>query len=199
MILIGASGHAKVILDILEQNEIKVECLVDANPSLISLCGYAVVHDSVFNFEGKDAILSIGSNEVRKKLNDLLPCTFKTAIHPKAILDKTVKVGEGTVVMAGVVLNRDVAVGKHVIINTSASVDHDNHIKDYVHISPNATLCGTVTVGEGTHIGAGATIIPNISIGKWAIIGAGAVVISDIPDFAVAVGNPARIIKYINE
>ena len=199
MILIGASGHAKVILDILEQNGVKIECLVDANPSLTSLCGYAVEHDSAFDFKGKDAILSIGSNRSREKLSDLLPCTFKSAIHPRAIIDKTVKIGEGTVVMAGAVLNRHTVVGKHAIINTSASVDHDNLIEDYVHISPNATLCGTVTVGKGTHIGAGATIIPNISIGKWAVIGAGAVVINDIPDYAVAVGNPARIIKYINE
>ena len=82
------------------------------------------------------------------------------------------------------------------IINTSCSIDHDCTLEDYVHVSPNATLCGTILVGEGTHIGAGATIIPNISIGKWVTIGAGAVIIENVPDHAVVVGNPGRIIKY---
>ena len=173
MILIGASGHAKVILDILEQNGQDIECLIDANPNIKMLCGYVVEHDSTFDFTGKDAILSIGSNTIRKKLALTLPCNFETAIHPKSILDSTVKVLEGTVIMAGVVINRDTAVGKHVIVNTSASIDHDCVINDFVHISPNVTLCGAVHVGEGAHIGAGAVVIPNIKIGKWAVIGAG--------------------------
>jgi len=199
MILIGASGHAKVILDILEQNGVEIECLVDANPELKVLCGYLVHHDSGFDFEGKDAIVAIGSNAIRKELSERLTCSFQSAIHPKAILDKTVKIGKGTTVMAGAVLNRDSVIGKHAIINTSSSIDHDCIISDFVHISPNATLCGNVLVGEGTQLGAGATVIPNISIGKWAVIGAGSVVINDVPDFAVVVGNPARVIKYIND
>jgi len=86
-------------------------------------------------------------------------------------------------------------VGRHVLVNTAASIDHDNEIGDYAHVSPHATLCGHVKVGEGTHIGAGAVVIPSIRIGKWCTIGAGTVVIRDIPDYATAVGNPARVIK----
>jgi acetyltransferase-like isoleucine patch superfamily enzyme len=82
-----------------------------------------------------------------------------------------------------------------VLVNTAASIDHDNEIGDYAHISPHATLCGHVKVGEGTHIGAGAVVIPSIRIGKWCTVGAGTVVIRDIPDYATAVGNPAKIIK----
>ncbi len=89
-------------------------------------------------------------------------------------------------------------VGKHCIINSNASVDHDCILEDFVHISPNATLCGGVFVGKCSHIGAGAVIIPGKRIGKNAIVGAGAVVISDIPDNAVAVGNPARVIRINN-
>jgi acetyltransferase EpsM len=85
---------------------------------------------------------------------------------------------------------------KHVIINTAASVDHDCKIADLVHISPNSTLCGNVKVGFGSHIGAGSVINPNITIGKWCIIGSGAVIIRDIPDYAIVVGNPGKIIKY---
>ena len=69
--------------------------------------------------------------------------------------------------------------------------------EDFVHIAPNSTLCGGIRVGEGTLIGSGATIIPNISIGKWAVVGAGSVVVSDIPDYAVVVGNPGKVIKIL--
>lgn len=199
MILIGASGHAKVILDILERNNREIKCLVDANPNIKQLCGYKVEHDVDFDFTNQQAILSIGSNAIRKKLAEHLPCNFVIGIHPQSVLDSTVSVKEGTVIMAGVVINRDTQVGKHTIINTSSSIDHDCVIEDYAHISPNATLCGTVHVGEGTQIGAGAVVSPNIKIGKWAVIGAGAVVIRDIPDFAVVVGNPGKIIKYTND
>ncbi|MEZ5341272.1 MAG: DapH/DapD/GlmU-related protein [Acidimicrobiales bacterium] len=86
-------------------------------------------------------------------------------------------------------------IGRHVLINTGASVDYDNIIGDFAHISPNTTLSGHVEVGEGTHIGAGATVIPSVKIGRWCTIGAGSVVLSDIPDFATAVGVPARILS----
>lgn len=198
MILIGASGHAKVIIDILERNGQNIDCLVDANPSIKSLCAYEVEHDATFDFNQKQAIISIGSNSIRKKLAECLPCIFNIGIHPQSILDTTVVVKEGTVIMAGAIINRDTKIGKHVIVNTSASIDHDCILEDFTHVSPNVTLCGAVYVGEGTHIGAGVVAIPNIKIGKWAVIGAGAVIIEDIPDFAVVVGNPGRIIKYTN-
>jgi len=83
-----------------------------------------------------------------------------------------------------------------VIINTNASVDHDCKIHDFAHISPQVGLAGGVEIGEGTHIGIGACIIQNITIGKWATIGAGTVVLKNVPDYAVVVGNPGKIIKY---
>jgi sugar O-acyltransferase (sialic acid O-acetyltransferase NeuD family) len=98
--------------------------------------------------------------------------------------------------MAGVSINSGVNVGKHSIINTNSCIDHDCVLNDFVHVSPNAALAGSVTVGEGTHIGISACVIQGIKIGTWATIGAGAVVVDDVPDYAVVVGNPARIIKY---
>ena len=95
----------------------------------------------------------------------------------------------GTVVMAGVSINADTRIGFHCIINTNASID-------YVYISPNAALAGNVLVKEGAHIGIGASIIQGVKIGRWSTIGAGAVIIDDIPDFAVVVGNPGKVIKF---
>lgn len=192
MYLYGASGHAKVIMDILRSNNISVEALVDDNPELTTLNGITVLH----NAEGlSPMIISIGNNRIRKTIAGKLKCEYCTAIHPSTNIAKTAMIGEGSVVMAGVTINANATIGRHCIINTNASVDHECIIGDFVHISPNVALCGNVQVGEGTHIGVGASVIPGIKIGKWCTIGAGATVIRDIPDGATAIGTPARIIK----
>jgi sugar O-acyltransferase (sialic acid O-acetyltransferase NeuD family) len=196
--LYGASGHAKVIIDILNQNEITVESIVDDNPKAEKILGIKVVKTIDFDLNSlRNAIISIGNNKVRKTLSDTLKTNYSKAIHPKAILSKTAHVGEGTVIMAGAILNADAKIGKHCIINTAAVIEHDCNIDNFVHVSPNASLAGGVCIGEGAHVGINATIIQNITIGKWATIGAGAVVITNVPDYAVVVGNPARIIKFI--
>ena len=195
MILYGASGHGKVIIDILESmGESHIEIWDDAGKDPV--WEYPVVKPRPHGEVDDLVIISIGVNATRKKVADRLRLNaYGTAIHCSAVISKRASVGEGTVVMAGVTINPDARTGRHCIINTSASIDHDCVLEDYVHISPNATLSGDVMVGEGTHIGSGASVIQGIRIGKWCNIGAGAVVIRDIPDYATAVGNPARVIK----
>ena len=119
-----------------------------------------------------------------------------TAIHPSAIIAEDVKIGTGSVIMAGVVINPGTVIGKNCIINTCSSLDHDNLLEDYVHISPGAHLAGTVTIKEGTWICTGAIVKNNITIGKNNIIGAGGVVIKDIiEENGTYIGVPARRIK----
>ena len=96
--------------------------------------------------------------------------------------------------MPGVVINARATIGKQVILNTGCSIDHDCFLEDFVHISPGVALAGNVRVGEGTHIGIGAVVIPGVKIGKWCTIGAGTVVLKDVPDGAMVVGNPGRMI-----
>lgn len=193
MYLYGASGHAKVIIDILEAQGKKIAGLVDDNPVLSELLGYKVYHDKEDKYP---IIISIGDNKTRKKVSELLPnVPFESAIHPSAILSPRCDIAEGTVVMQGAIIQSSSKIGKHCIINTSATVDHDCLVDDFVHISPHATLCGNVSVGEGSWIGAGTTIIPGVKIGKWCVIGAGSVVTKDIPDYALAVGNRCKVIK----
>ena len=197
--LYGASGHAKVIFEILEAMHQLPYGLIDDNPNITSLLDYPVfntveqakvVTEDLF-------IISIGSNHVRKKVAEKLQHSpFATAVHTSAVVSRRSVIGKGTVVMANVSVNVHSRIGDHVILNTNCSIDHDCVIENFVHISPNAALAGNVEVGEGTHIGIGASVIQGIRIGKWATIGAGAVIIRDVPDYAVVVGNPGRIIKF---
>lgn len=200
--LYGASGHGKVIIDILNSAGIKIKSVIDDNPKSESILGIPVSKTSDFDMAalGK-TIISIGNNKIRKKLSQSIVADFTIAIHPSAVISSNSSIGEGTVVMARVAINPDVTIGKHCIINTNATIEHDALIADFVHICPGVSLAGNVTIGEGTQVGIGAAIIQGISIGKWVTIGAGAVILNDIPDYAVVVGNPGRIIKYnsINE
>jgi len=195
MYLYGASGHAKVIIEILESLNISVDGLFDDNPLIKALLGYPVFSavSSQETLMG-DTIISIGNNEIRKNISEKYLFRYANAIvHPRSCVSRRSKLNEGTVVMGHAIINIDTIIGKHVIINTSASVDHDCAVENFAHIAPNATLCGGVTVGEGSLIGAGAVIAPNIKIGKWVTIGAGACVFRDVKDYSVVVGNPGRV------
>lgn len=192
MYLYGASGHAKVIMDILKASNVEIDALVDDNLDINELCGFPVIHNRK---DVSPVIVSIGLNATRKKIVEILSGVFGIAIHPSAIISDSAIIKEGTVVMQGAIIQADAQIGRHCIINTGASVDHECIINDYVHISPHCTLCGNVHIGEGSCIGAGTVIIPGVRIGKWCVIGAGSVVTKDIPDGYLAVGNRCKLIK----
>ena len=191
--LFGASGHAKVIMDIIAAQGDTVGVFFDDAPRCADIHGHPVFKAGSAEVTGP-MIISIGSNRVRKLIAGRYPVTYHRAVHPSALVSESATLGEGTVVMHGAVIQADARIGRHCIVNTGASVDHECLIGDYVHISPHATLCGNVSVGEGSWIGAGAVVIPGVKIGRWCTVGAGAVVIRDIPDNTVAAGNPCRVI-----
>lgn len=195
--LYGASGHAKVVIEILEKRNQMISGLVDADPDKKDLLGYPVfVQLPQVSIKELRWIICIGNNPIRKKIAQQIEGEFTSAIHLSANISPRSTIGHGSVIMSGVCVNCDTMIGSHVILNTSCCVDHDCHVQNYVHISPNAALAGNVSIGEGVHIGMGASIIQGIKIGKWATVGAGAVIIEDVPDYAVVVGNPGKIIKY---
>lgn len=196
MNIYGASGHAKVIMDIARSKGIKIGQLVDDNETLTHLQGHPINHSPDVEFLKGDVVVAIGNNSTRKKIAKKIKCKYHKAIaHRSAVIAEDAQLGEGTVIMANASINSSVCIGEHCIINTGATVEHDCVLEDFVHISPNAALAGNVKVGEGTHIGIGAIVIPGIKIGKWVTIGAGAVIIKDVPDEVVVVGNPGRIIE----
>lgn len=195
--LFGASGHAKVIIDVIHSHGGEIHEIFDDNTSVLEVSGYNVSH-TLSNSLLKDAptIIAIGNNKIRKEIANSFSGKFGNFLsHKSAIISPSAKIGKGTVVMANACINAAAVVGRHCIINTASVVEHEVEIKDFAHISPNASIAGNVKIGEGTHVGIGASVIPNVSIGNWVVIGAGAVIIEDIPDFATVVGNPGRILK----
>lgn len=201
VIIIGAGGHAKVIADIIYKSGDNLIGFLDdnlANKGKEIYLGKKVLGTTkdIENYNKNYFIIGIGNNSIRKKINNENNLKLYTAIHPSAIIAQDVKIGIGSVIMAGVVINPGTVIGKNCIINTSSSLDHDNLLEDYVHISPGAHLAGTVHIKEKTWIGAGSTIINNITINQNNIIGAGSVVIKNIEEEnGTYVGVPVRKIK----
>lgn len=200
----GASGHGKVVLDILLASGAIVDGFIDDGraPGTLVL-GLAVAGGGDWLTaeaqKGDVAIaLGIGDNAARRRVFErcrAAGASFVTAIHPRATVARSAHIGEGTVLMAGAVVNPDAVVGIGAIVNTGAVIEHDCVMGDFSHVSPNAALGGAARVGELTHVGLCASVLPCTSVGKRSIVGAGAVVARDLPDDVVAVGVPARVLK----
>ena len=200
VVIIGASGHGKVIADIIVNSDDKVLGFLDDADDVQGkkIIGFPVLGKiaDYDNYRDCEFVIAIGNPYVREKISNELPVKWYTAIHPTAVISSLdVEIGEGTVIMANAVVNPSARIGKHCIINTGAIVEHDNILEDYVHLSPNVTLAGIVKVGKSTHIGAGSCTKQVINIASDCIIGAGSVIVKDITENGTYVGVPARKIK----
>lgn len=200
LLIIGASGHGKVVADIAEKMACYDEIMyADADESIKECMGYQVVLEEELteqHYTQYDIIVAVGNSKTRRKITtrlEELGCFVPTLVHPNAVVAKTALVEEGTVIMAGAIINPDARIGKSCIINTSSSVDHDCIIGDFCHVSVGAHLAGTVTVGEHTWIGAGACVNNNLDICPDCMIGSGAMVVNSITEPGVYVGVPAML------
>lgn len=200
VVIIGASGHGKVIADIIVNSDDKVLGFLDDADDVQGkkIIGFPVLGKIADFDKYRDCefVIAIGNPYIREKISNELPVKWYTAIHPMAVISSLdVEIGEGTVIMANAVVNPSARIGKHCIINTGAIVEHDNILEDYVHLSPNVTLAGIVKVGKSTHIGAGSCTKQVLNIASDCIIGAGSVIVKDITESGTYVGVPARKIK----
>ena len=193
LIIIGASGHGKVVADIATLMGYEDIVFLDDDENIKECAGYPVIGKSHEAPDG-ELFVAVGNAAIRKRLMKLYENKKQPVlIHPCAVVATDTVIGKGSVVMAGVVINPGVTIGCGVIVNTSSSIDHDSVISDYVHVSVGAHLCGTVKIGSGTWIRAGATVSNNVSICSDCIIGAGAVVIKNIDESGTYIGVPAHI------
>lgn len=204
VVLVGAGGHAKVVLDILERaGRYRVLGVFDDEAAKWGgrLGGHRIVggvEELFARWHGRAAaVVAIGDNHARRRVAGRLAehgIPLATAVHPTAVVGGEVTLGAGTVVMALGVVNPGTVTGRGVVVNTSASVDHDCVLGDWAFVGPGARLAGGVRVGELSLVGTGATVIPGRAVGRNARVGAGAVVIDDVPDDVTVVGTPARVV-----
>ena len=203
ILIYGASGHARVLIDIIEQAGIhKIIGLVDDTGSVNNLMGYHVANNikSYLDRGVKNGLVAIGDNWQRSKLVSKIldicdDFEFITAVHPSAKIARDVVIGNGSVVMAGSNVNPSTQIGNHCIVNTGSNVDHDCIINNFASLAPGVTLGGNVTVDVYSAVGLGSSVIQKVVIGAHTVIGAGSVVIKEISSCCIAYGNPCRFIR----
>ena len=204
IIILGASGHAKVIIDALhcrnkEKKDYQNIFLLDDNESLIgqTILGHRVMGkiSDCEKYAADRFVIGIGNNRIRKMIAEQYQLNYISVFHPSAVISEDADIAEGTVVMAGAVINPGVRIGKHCIINTAATVDHDCWLEDYVHLSPGAHLSGAVHIGEETWLGTGSNVKNNMTIADHVMTGVGSVVVKDLKEAGTYVGAPANRIK----
>lgn len=210
---LGAGGHAKVVIEILElMAGYELVGLLDANQQLwgTDILGVPVLGDDdllpkLYNRGVGHAFIGLGTVGDTRPRRELYEKARRqgfqivSAIHPQAIISPSAEIGHGPTVMAGAVINAAARLGDNVIVNTGAIVEHDCVVGNNVHIATGARLASTVYVGDGAHIGLGASVRQCIRIGRNAIVGAGSVVVDEVPDNVIVVGVPARMLRTLEE
>lgn len=207
LIIIGAGGHAKVVLDTALCLGRSVIGLADVNGERhgSKVLGVAVSGDDAWvqSHAPNTVTLAMGIGSIadtglRRRVFEAFVAKgydFAVLIHPSAVIGRDVELGAGTVVMAGAVIQPGCRVGQNAIVNTGAQIDHGGRIGAHTHIAPGTVLSGNVTVGAGVHVGTGATVIQGICIGNDCVIAAGALVIQNSPDNSMIMGIPGREIQ----
>jgi sugar O-acyltransferase (sialic acid O-acetyltransferase NeuD family) len=208
VLIVGSSGHARVIVDIIERTGVQtiLGLLDDTKAEGTIEIGYPVlgsladVPEIVRQHNARGFLVAVGDNWSRgtvaakiKKMAPELPAIV--ALHPSAQVARSACLGPGTAVMAGAVVNSNASVGSFCIINTRASIDHDSHLEDFASIGPGATLAGNVRVGAYSAICLQAGVAEKVCIGSHTVVGAGSVVLDDLPDGVLAFGTPARVVR----
>ncbi len=201
LIIIGASGHGKVVADIAKRLEIYSEISFLDDDLTKNISGYELLGKAE-DFQkwksGHDFLVGIGNCRIRSRIQKKIEreVAVATLVHPNAVIGEGVLLGPGTVVMANAVINSASVLGKGVIVNTGSTIDHDCTIGNYVHVAPGCHISGTVSIGDRAWIGVGSCIVNNVSVCEECIIGAGATVIADIGERGTYVGVPAKRINH---
>ena len=203
VVVIGAGGHAKVVIELLRLGGQEVAGVLDADPTPRTVVGAPVIgsDDDLARLRAEGlahAFVALGGNALRARIGAGVRAqgfTLVNAVHPGAAISPSVRLGEGIAVMAGACLNAETRVGDLAIVNTGASVDHDGDLGEACHVAPGCALAGNVTVGARAFLGVGCAAVPGITIGDETTVGAGSVIVRDLPAGVLAMGAPARVVR----
>jgi sugar O-acyltransferase (sialic acid O-acetyltransferase NeuD family) len=208
IVVFGSSGHAKVVIDIVEkEGRYKIAGLLDGFRNVgEETLGYQVLGLEfdlprlMGEYDLKGIIIAVGDNysraQVATRVSDICPnLPFVSTIYPNASIGKEATVGIGSVIMAGAVVNPCCQVGQFCIVNTSASLDHDSVMEDFSSLAPGATTGGNCRIGRYSAVCIGSVLRNGITIGEHSVIGAGSTVIKDVEPFALAFGCPAKKVR----
>ncbi|THH34558.1 acetyltransferase [Neolewinella litorea] len=204
LILIGYSGHALVVADVLLASGREVYGYFEQerkalDPFDLEYLGQDTIATLQSLSDNTELFVAIGNNNIRRKVTErLLTCGCKLAapaLHPSAAVSSLTSVAAGVLLAPSVTVNALAEIATGVILNTSCTVEHECFVGSYAHIAPGAILAGNVRVEEGAFIGANAVVKQGVCIGEWSTVGAGAVVLQDVPPRTTVVGNPARELR----
>ena len=200
LLIIGAGGYAKSVLDSLDYREYRVEGFLDERESKSEHLGHPVVGHSVAAIPDKGRycwFVAIGNNAKRRRWFDELTSLgleVISVVDPSAQVSPFARVGRGCFVGKLAVVNAGATVGDDCIVNTMALVEHGCSLADHVNMSTKAVINGDVEVGEGSFIGSSSVAVGQIRIGRRSTVGAGAVVLGNVEDDTTVAGVPARVI-----
>jgi sugar O-acyltransferase (sialic acid O-acetyltransferase NeuD family) len=208
IVIIGSSGHAKVVIDIVQkEGKMNIIGLLDCFRKIGEhTLGYSVlgqerdIPDLMEKHDLNGVIVAIGDNFIRAKVArqvaEISPnIPFVTTIHPAATIATDVSIGDGTVIMSGVSVNPCSSIGDFCILNTNSSLDHDSALDAFASLAPRTVTGGNCRIGQYSAVGIGATLIHGIDIGEHTVIGANSLVMHSVDSFSVAYGTPAKLIR----
>lgn len=212
IIIIGAGGHAKVLIETLQlMPQVEIVGLLDVRAEKAGqvVAGVKILgtDEAIHAYPPSEVQLVNGIGSVDLPLRRMQifnrfkarGYTFFSVIHPRAYISKSAICGEGLQIMAGGIIQTECRLGANVLVNTGALIDHESCIHDHVHIAPGSVICGNVTLGAHAHIGTGAVIMQGRKVGERCLVAAGAVVIHDIAAGMRVVGVPAKRMQSVKE
>ncbi len=211
VVILGASGHAKVIIDIFrKRNDVTLSGLIcDVNlGKVINDCVIigttSALPELSEKYKFRKGVIAIGNNNLRKaikdKVTELVPdFEFVCAVHPKANISNFVEVGGGSVIMAGVTVNSNCTIGEHCILNTNSSLDHDSTMDDFAQLGPGVNTGGNVVIGRMSFVGIGSSIAQNVKIGNNTVVGAASFVNKNIGNDELGYGIPYNKVRAVEE